>query len=195
MTASLARFISFLFNPILLLVFVPFFLLLRNGNDFTKALFWTGYTSIFLSAMTVFLAYSVKKKIITDMDVSKRTQRPLVFLVSILLIVAYLSGLYLLHGPRLLSVIAVGIMIGIILASIINLRLKASMHVAAISALIFALAIVYNGFYLFSLFLIPLVAWARLKIRRHTLPETVVGGLLGVLLSLCIYALSKVFVS
>ncbi len=127
------------------------------------------------------------------MDVSKRTQRPLLFLVSGVLAVFYLGGLFIFNGPNALVVITIGILIGIGLASIINTRLKASMHVATISALIFALAIIYNGWYLATLFLIPLVAWARLRIKRHTLPETVVGGLLGILLSLCIYALAKTF--
>ncbi len=127
------------------------------------------------------------------MDVSKRTQRPLLFLVSGILAAIYLGGLFIFNGPKVLIVITIGVIIGIGLASAINTKLKASMHVATISALIFALAIIYNGWYLLTLVLIPLVAWARLRIKRHTLPETVVGGLLGVLLSLCIYGLAMVF--
>lgn len=193
MSNSLAHFISFVLNPVFLLLLVPFFILLKNGDDIVYASLWTAYTAIFLSAMTLFIAYCVKKKIFTNMDVSKRTQRPLLFLVSGVLAVFYLGGLFIFNGPNALVVITIGILIGIGLASIINTRLKASMHVATISALIFALAIIYNGWYLATLFLIPLVAWARLRIKRHTLPETVVGGLLGILLSLCIYALAKTF--
>ncbi|MBA3724770.1 MAG: hypothetical protein H0W89_07895 [Candidatus Levybacteria bacterium] len=193
MKSSLARFISFIFNPIILLIFVPLFLLYKVDDDLTYALTWTAYTFFFLLAMTLFIKYMVSRGVFTNMDVSKREQRPLLFGMSMVLITFYLGGLFLLDGPRILIIITIGIMIGIILSSIINTRLKASMHVATISALIFALAIVYNGYYLLSLFLIPLVAWARLKIKRHTLPETVVGGLLGILLSLCIYGLVKTF--
>lgn len=193
MKSSLARFISFIFNPIILLIFVPLFLLYKVDNDLNYALTWTAYTFFFLLAMTLFIRYMVRKGIFTNMDVSKREQRPLLFGMSMILITFYLGGLFLLDGPKILIIITIGIMIGIILSSIINTRLKASMHVSTISALIFALAIVYNGYYLLSLFLIPLVAWARLKIKRHTLPETVVGGLLGILLSLCIYGLVKAF--
>ncbi len=193
MKSSLARFISFIFNPILLLIFVPLFLLYKVDNDLNYALTWTAYTFFFLLAMTLFIKYMVSRGVFTNMDVSKREQRPLLFGMSMVLTTFYLGGLFLLNGPRILIIITIGIMIGIILSSIINTRLKASMHVATISALIFALAIVYNGYYLLSLFLIPLVAWARLKIKRHTLPETVVGGLLGILLSLCIYGLVKAF--
>jgi hypothetical protein len=193
MTSSLARFISFILNPLILLLTVPFVLLLRLGETLNYALTWTAYTFFFLIAMTLFIREGVKRGIFTNMDVSKREQRPLLFKVSFLLAVIYLAGLYFLNGPQVLFVITVGIIIGVILISIINMRLKASMHVASISALIFTAAIIFSGYYLFLLFLIPLVAWARLKIKRHTLPETVVGGLLGILLSLCIYLLIKSF--
>lgn len=193
MTSSLARFISFILNPLILLLTVPFFLLLRLGSDLNYALTWTAYTFFFLIALTLFIRECVKRGIFTNMDVSKREQRPLLFNVSILMTFIYLAGLYLFDGPQILVVITVGVMLGILLSSIINTRIKASMHVATISALIFTTAIVFSGYYLFLLFLIPLVAWARLKIKRHTLSETVVGGLLGVLLSLCIYALVRTF--
>lgn len=193
MTSSLARFISFLFNPLNLLLIVPFFILLRLGETMNYALTWTAYTFLFLLAMTLFIRDRVKRGVFTNMDVSKREQRPLLFKAGFLFAIVYLAGLYYLNGPDILMVITVGVMIGIIISSIINTRLKASMHVATISALIFTTAIVFSGYYLLLLFLIPLVAWARLKINRHTLPETVVGGLLGVLLSLCVYALVKTF--
>jgi hypothetical protein len=193
MTSSLARFISFILNPLILLLTVPFFLLLRLGSDLNYALTWTAYTLFFLIALTLFIRECVKRGLFTNMDVSKREQRPLLFNVSILFTIVYLAGLYFLNGPQILIVITVGVMLGIVIISVINTRIKASMHVATISALIFTTAIVFSGYYLFLLFLIPLVAWARLKIKRHTLPETVVGGLLGVLLSLCIYALVKTF--
>lgn len=193
MTSSLARFISFLFNPLLLLVFVPFFMLYKIEHDWNSAVWWTGYSLIFLISLTLFITYAVHKKIFTNMDVSKREQRPLLFLVCTILGVIYLSGLYYLNGPVILKEITIGIMLGILIVSFINMRLKASIHVATVSAMLFSLAVVYNGYYLLLLLLIPLVAWARLKIERHTLAETIVGGLLGILLSLVIYVLGKVF--
>lgn len=192
MTSSLARFISFIFNPILLLVFVPFFMLYKVEGDWNAAIWWTGYSMLFLLALTLFLAIAVRKGIFTNMDVSKREQRPLLFMVCSILGIIYLIGLFQLNGPVILKEIMVGIMLGILIVSFINTRLKASIHVATVSALLFSLAVVYNGYYLLLLALIPLVAWSRLKIKRHTLPETVVGGLLGILLSLLIYVLGKV---
>lgn len=188
---ALAQVLSFLFNPVMLLVFVPLLLVYKTTGDVILAMAWTGYTMIFLLAMTFFLIYGVHKNIFTDLDVSKRTQRPLLFGVSLVLCILYLAGLLFLNGPQILLVVVLGIIISIVLVSLINTRIKLSIHVATVSALLFALAIVYQGFYILSLFLIPVVAWARLKIKRHTLPETVVGGIFGIVLSGAIYLFIK----
>lgn len=193
MISSIAQIISFLFNPVLLLVFVPLFLVYKTTDNVITAMAWTGYTMIFLLAMTFFIIYGVHKKIFSDMDVSKRAQRPLLFAVSLILSLMYLFGLYFLDGPMILFIVIFGIIIGIFVVSLVNIRIKASIHVATTAALIVALSVVYSGYYLLLLLVIPLVAWARVRINRHTLQETIVGGALGILLSLGIYTLIRIF--
>jgi len=188
---TLARVISYLFNPILLLVFVPFILLYRTTNEFSIAAFWTGYTLIFLIAIGAYMLYEVKKGRFTDLDVSKREQRPVLFVMCIIFTVLYMLGLWLLKGPFPLFVVAVGVVVGIILASIINMWIKASLHMATLAALIFSISVVYGGWYSLLLLLFPLVAWARLRLKRHTMQEVIVGGIFGSLLSLIMYILLK----
>src|ERR1700761_5166705 len=105
---AIAQVISFLFNPVLLLVFVPLLLVYKTTGDVVWAMVWTGYTMIFLLAMTFFIIYGVHKKIFTDMDVSKRTQRPLLFGVSLVMALLYLGGLLFLHGPMVLMIFVLG---------------------------------------------------------------------------------------
>jgi len=188
---TLARVISYLFNPILLLVFVPFILLYRTTNEFSIAAFWTGYTLIFLIAIGAYMLYEVKRGRFTDLDVSKREQRPVLFIMCIIFTVLYMLGLWLLKGPFPLFIVAVGIVVGIILASIINMWIKASLHMATLAALIFSISVVYGGWYSLLLLLFPLVAWARLRLKRHTMQEVIVGGIFGSLLSLVMYILLK----
>lgn len=185
--SSFAQIISFLFNPVLMLVFVPLLLVDKTTGHVIEALAWTGYTMIFLIAVSFFVIYGVHKKIFTDLDVSKRGQRPLLFIVGICMTLFYLWGLTFLDAPKILTVVTIGFIAGVLLLFVINTRLKVSFHVTTVSALLFALAIIYQGFYYVALLLIPLVAWARLKINRHTLPETIVGAVFGILLSLGLY--------
>ena len=108
MRTALAQIISFFFNPVMLLVFVPLFLVYKTSGDVISALAWTGYTMIFLIAMTFFVIYGVHKKFFTDLDVSRRTQRPLLFLAGIFMSLVYLWGLFFLNGPRILIVVTIG---------------------------------------------------------------------------------------
>lgn len=193
MKTSLAQIISFLFNPVLLLVFLPLFLVYKTTGNVILALAWTVYTMIFLLAMTFFVIYGVHKKIFTDMDVSKRTQRPLLFVVCLVMGIIYLWGLFFLDGPKILAIVVIGLIISVLILALINMRLKVSIHVATVSALLFALAIIYQGYYYLTLLLIPLVAWARLTIKRHTLPETIVGACFGILLALGMYLIVQHF--
>lgn len=187
MMTSLAQVISFLFNPVMMLVFVPLFLVYKTTGDVILAFAWTVYTMIFLIAISFFVIYGVHKKIFTDLDVSVRKQRPLLFIVGLVMALVYLWGLSFLDAPKILTFLTVGFIIGVVIMALINTRLKVSFHVSTASALLFAMAIVYQGYYYLTLLLIPAIAWARLRIKRHTLPETIVGAILGILLSLGMY--------
>ncbi len=195
MNVSFAKFISLLFNPILVLLGTSFLLTYKTTNDLSSSLIWTGYTIIFLVLITLFILYCVRRKVFTDMDVSKREQRPLLFIVGLLATVLYLIGLLFMGGPGMLFLITVGVLIGVLLASVINVYIKASIHVATISALVIAVVFAYRENLAISLLLIsiPLVAWSRLKTKRHTLQEIIVGAILGVVLSLSVYMIMKVF--
>ncbi len=193
MNIIIARVISYILNPILVLIVVPSLLVYKSTNDPEYTLSWTAYSFVFLLIITTFMLYGVRKGIFSDLDVSKREERPLLFLVSIILSAIYMLGLLILHGPKILLLTIIGIIVGILLVSVINRHIKASIHVATLSALIFAVAIVYGGYYFLLLLLIPIVGWARVTVKRHTVSETIVGGILGSLLSLGTYILLKLF--
>lgn len=187
MNLPIARFISFILNPLMVIVVVPFFLIYKTTGDLFSALNWTIYTILFLLVMAIFILTMVRKGTFTDYDVSKREQRPLLFLVSVVLSVFYLAGLFLFDAPEILYIVTFGIIIGIVLASFINNWIKVSMHVSTITALLVALALVYGGYYYLLLLSIPLMAYIRVRAKRHTIPETIAGAIFGTSLSLLMY--------
>ncbi len=187
MKLALARFISFVLNPLFIIVVVPFFLIYRTTGDLFSAFNWTMYTILFLLIMGGFILYKVRQGTFTDYDVSKREQRPLLFLVSGVLAIVYLIGLSLLKAPSILYAVTFGVIIAVILASIINNWIKVSMHVSTITALLVSLALIYGGFYYFLLLGIPLMGYIRVRAKRHTVPETVAGAIFGMSLSIVMY--------
>lgn len=191
----IARIISILANPVFILIALPYFLVYKETNSFDLAWNWEIYTLIYLSVFCGFILYGVKIKALSDIDVSNRKQRPLIYFVGELLLLTYLISLSAFKGPFILSVTTFGIMLGIAISAIINIRVKVSMHVASFSALTTALSIVYGGYFLLLLLLIPLISWARVRIKRHTKSEVIVGAVLGVLLTLIMYVIVlKVFI-
>ena len=187
MKLALARFISFVLNPLFIIVVVPFFLIYRTTGDLFSAFNWTMYTILFLLIMGGFILYKVRQGTFTDYDVSKREQRPLLFLVSGVLAIVYLIGLSLLKAPSILYAVTFGVIIAVILASIINNWIKVSMHVSTITALLVSLALIYGGFYYFLLLGIPLMGYIRVRAKRHTVPETIAGAIFGMSLSIVMY--------
>ncbi len=186
-----AQLVSDIFNPIVLLLPVPYLLVFRETNDMRHAFRWSLFSWSFLLLMGIVILYCVRRGIFSDLDVSKREQRPLLFLFSAVLTFFYCLFVFLLDGPYIIIVTALGLLLGILVFSIINTRVKASIHVATISALLFAFGIVYSGVYLLLFLLIPLVGWARVKTGRHTVSEAIAGSVLGSLLTLLMYIIVK----
>lgn len=150
---------------------------------------WTIYSHLFILMLGLAIVYGVKKKTFNNFDVSNRTQRPLLFLIIGIFALVYLLGLFLFHAPFILVAVIIAIIFGVIVMSIINTKIKASLHVATVSSLLTVLAMIYGGYYFLLLLIIPLVAWSRVIVKRHTILETVIGGAAGCLLSSGTYAI------
>lgn len=187
---TIARAISFLTNPIFVLFPIPYLLVYRFGYGHIYAVKWTLFSFVFLAVAGIFVIYEVKNKVFSDMDVSKREQRPLLFAVIAGITAIYLLSLYFLKAPAELFVSVWGVMVGILLATIVNTRIKASLHVCSITAVCLTIVRLY---YLSPviLLIIPIVAWSRVKIRRHSVPEVFSGFILGMILPGLMYILLK----
>lgn len=182
-----ANIVSYIFNPLLMIIFLPFFLVYKTTHDIMNAMGWMIYSAFFLLTLAIVVFIEVKRGIFINMDVSKQEQRPILFIICFVFGILYLSSLFVLNAPYLLILVTLGIIVGIILLSFINKRVKASIHVAAITAITLSVSVGYGGYFYLLLLLIPLVAWSRLELKRHSFAEVVTGNLLGVFLSSSVY--------
>jgi membrane-associated phospholipid phosphatase len=71
----------------------------------------------------------------------------------------------------------------------VTLRWKISGHGAAIGSMTVFLWGLYGTPAFMSILAIPLVAWSRLKLRRHTLMQTIAGSITGILFMMALFAL------
>jgi len=119
--------------------------------------------------------------IFSDYDLTKKEEREKFYAVAAILAVSYFTIAFSFKGIFFpISIVALGIVLGIILLVFINLYIKASIHIAVITAFVITMEYLYDQNTFWTLFIIiPLLAWSRLILKRHTIPELIVGVLLG----------------
>lgn len=190
---SFAKAISFFLGPIFILLPIPFILVAKFTQDHSYALKWTVFSYVFILAVALFVIVGVFLGVFSNFDVSKREQRPLLFSFSAFVIICYLLSLLIFNGPKILFLALFAIVLGLIVFVIVNKWIKASIHVATATSVLLFIGVVYKGYFFLLLALIPLLAWARVKTKEHTFLETLIGSVLGMLITLIVYTVSKQF--
>lgn len=182
-----AQTISFVFHPSFIAILATFLIVFKNSQSVLISLEWATIAALFACAVFVFEYYGVKKGYFSNFDVPRRKQRAPLFTFIIVSLLFFIFTLIVLRGPMQLVIGASCLTVSILIVSIVNLRIKASVHVAGITAFFLSMGIIYGGFVYLGIILIPILAWSRVKIHRHTIPEVLVGGGLGIFLTLFSY--------
>jgi hypothetical protein len=187
----IAEIISLILSPLVILVPVPFFLVYEKTGDFPLAFFWTILSTVFILLFFGFVLIGIHFKFFSDLNISKREQRPALFSFGILLTSIYAACLYLFHAPHVLILGTIAIASGLVVLGLVNAFTKVSGHLSVLSAFLTFLVLAEGPLFLVSFVLIPLLAWARIKTKNHTLFQTVLGTLVGALTTIVIYVIFK----
>jgi membrane-associated phospholipid phosphatase len=178
---DLARILSTIFNPFLtaLALFVILSQVSASSTlDFWRLLFLsTSFTSIG-PMLYVFWLYSTDR--ISDLDMSVRSERETVFSIFL---VFYLVGavvLWSLHAPRVMVAVMLGYFASTVVVGYITRYWKISTHALGITAPLVALSLLYGRQPLPFFVLVPMVCWARVYLKAHTVMQVVAGALLAV---------------
>lgn len=140
-----------------------------------------------LSIPIFYFLYALKKKKISDWEMTGRQERYPIYLLSLLC-----GGLALIfvsvYGSRELFTLSLILYLVGILVTLINFFWKISTHTAGITsgALAFNLLFpdaIYQIFYL----LIPLVVWSRWEEKKHTFGQLLGGIVLGALVAVGVW--------
>ncbi|MCX7976016.1 MAG: hypothetical protein N2646_02980 [Bellilinea sp.] len=174
----LAEWISRLFSPPLVAAVA-----LLAASHTENNHFMLGWSLLALCLMILapagYLTYLHHRGQITDLDVYVRQQRIRPYLFSITCSLVTFSLLHILIAPSILKIIAAAAVLETSGLFLVNLRWKISAHTAAIAGFS-SLGLWLGGSSAIPLMgLIPLVAWSRVHIKRHTLAQTIAGSLWG----------------
>lgn len=176
-----ARFISWLFHPVIFALLLPFIIVYWQTADTFYAFKWMAFSSCFL-ILTLFIFYLVRpKEFFKDFDIYKREQRVGFYTISCIIALLYfLSAVYFKGIFFPLSALALGIVIGLVFLEIVNFYIKASIHVAVTCAFAILMGVLYGmPAFLFAIWIPMIVAWSRYTLNKHTPSEIFAGALFG----------------
>ncbi len=183
-SAYAARFISSFTVPPL--IAAPIFTLLglydqAHSGGSTLDLWVSLFFSITFSSTlpSIFIIFLYRHKKVTDLDISVRQQRSIPYAVGIGCSLIGAGFIYWLLGPGVVVAFMLVNAVNGVIVTVINLYWKISAHAIGIGGPLAVLTLLF-GWIILPLFLVlPLVGWARVHIRAHTLAQVIAGSIVG----------------
>lgn len=176
---KIAKYISIILGANLWLPVILLLLLFKTGLNSLQITILLPIFFVFqflIPVTCVLLALKLKK--ISALDLPKRQERyPFLALYLLLLIISLILS-YILGNSILFELILILVVLLVIL-SVITLFWKISLHASLNTIGIILINFFFNGQLLFLFLIIPIVAWARYKLKRHTILQLTAGTLVS----------------
>ena len=178
---DLARSLSTIFNPFL--TALALFVILahigaKDTLDFWRLLFLSTFFTSIGPMLYVFWLYATDR--ISDLEMSVRAQREMVFSAFVVFYFLGAISLWIAHAPRLMIAAMLGYLVSTLVVQYITRYWKISTHAIGITAPLAALTLLYGRQPLPFMVLIPMVCWARVYLKAHTVMQVVAGAALAI---------------
>jgi membrane-associated phospholipid phosphatase len=189
----IARYLSHILAPATIsLPFVMLVAFYQTQNQLT-AFIYACITLFFLSiGPLIYIFIGVRLGKLSDLDVSRRSQRAGPFLFGIFSIMIGWLVLVLTNGPRNLQTVLIITVFSGIIMMMITFWWKISIHASSLGGAATMLTVLYGAVMLPLFVLLVLVSWSRVVLRRHTVTQVIAGSLAGIVISLVILKLRGV---
>jgi hypothetical protein len=161
--------------PISLAIVVTTQLAPRVGLPILGALFLC-----VIAPIAILLFLGVRSGRWRDADVSVREERRRFYPWAIPFSAVGVAAIWLMHAPTFILRGAIVTLALFVIAAVVNLRLKISLHVLFAFYCAVILLRLGAAFGVGACILAVMVFWSRLFLRRHTLVEAITGGSFGV---------------
>jgi len=172
-----ARIISFVFDGSFISIPIFIIICMIVVDNVMMALSWALLCLLFgmiLPFLYIFFLY--RKNKIYDIHIPEKTNRIKPLLFTLLSYSTGLIVLYLLDAPTFLKVIFILTIISTSILTAITYYWKISLHTSWITFVVITFNVLLGPWMLLLLPLIPIIGWARVKARRHTTPQVILGA-------------------
>lgn len=190
---KLALAVSFASEPFLVSLFTLFVTVLVIPVEDISKLIWF-LTALLLCGVPPLSVYLYERKTgkIHDFFMTKRVERRDVqiawFVGSGLF---FLTALFF-EAPRLLLALSLTFVWLSLISTLVSLYWKMSIHMVATTLFVMVLLLAYSANFSWFLLLLPIVAWARLKLGHHTLTQVTLATLVTISVTYFVFSLFDV---
>jgi membrane-associated phospholipid phosphatase len=189
----MARIFSTVCNPFLtsLALFVVLAGARAHGTtDFWVLLFNSAFFTSIGPMLFIFALYATDR--ISDLDMSIRSERQKVFSAFVIFFVLGTLDLGLIHAPKIMTATMAALAASSLVVQIITMYWKISTHALGITAPLVASLYLFGREPLPFFVLIPIVCWARVYLKAHTIRQVLAGSALGALTTVTFFAIFRV---
>ncbi len=183
-----ARILSYIFDGTFISVPILIAISLIVVEDKMSAIGWASI-SLFFGVIIPFLYvyFLFRKRIITNMHIPLRKNRIKPLIIACISYFAGLLVLYLLDGPSFLKSIFAISAISSIPLTVITYYWKISLHTSYITFVVITFHILFGKWMFPLILLVPTIGWARIKIKKHTVPQVILGAGISTITTFTIY--------
>jgi membrane-associated phospholipid phosphatase len=190
---DVARIFSTVCNPFL--TSLALFVVLAGARAHTATDFWVLlFNSAFFTSigpmLYIFALYATDR--ISDLDMSVRSERQSVFSAFVVFFVLGAVDLGLIHAPKIMTATMAALAASSLVVGVITMYWKISTHAVGITAPLVASLYLFGREPLPFFILIPIVGWARVYLKAHTVSQVIAGTALGALSTVIFFALFHV---
>lgn len=182
----LAETLSFVFHPVVFFLLMPFLIVHRQTANDMAALRWEIFSAAFVFIAISIVLWGRKKGIFSDCDISKKEERYEFYGFMLFFGLIYIVASIFIRGLLFpMTLIAIAIACGIAFLDALNRYIKTSSHIAVSTAFVTTIGLLYGlPYFLTTLWIVPALIWARLRLRRHTKIEAITGAIVGSVLTI-----------
>ena len=126
------------------------------------------------------------RKNVVDLDISKREMRTPFFIIATTFY-SLAAVIFFATNTTIMFLLSVSYAFVTIILLLVNLFWKVSVHSAGVTGPIFALIFVFGFMVLPLSLIIILVSWSRIKLKKHTFTQTIMGSLIPIVVGFFLY--------
>jgi len=177
-----AYWLSQITSPFVVGIGVFGYVSLSTASTVTEGLQWLTVIGVGLLVPFGYIWWGVKTGKLTDLHVSRRSERLVPLLVGLMALGGMLAGLLLLSASRPLVATLVAVVVSFASATLITqvAKYKISLHIDSAAGAVTVCCLLASPVFLALSPLVVLIAWARWKLEAHSPLQAICGAALAV---------------